>query len=96
MSQHDSLRERNEQHKPKNIKSKIDDKDVYQAIELVKKYLKDKKDFKNYFENDWDLEFSSEIEIKYMIDFIKRKKIVLNFVMIVSIEKLYQMEVFYI
>ena len=45
MSQHDSLRERTEQHKPKNEKSKIDDKEVYQAMELVKQYLKSKKDF---------------------------------------------------
>ena len=74
MSQHDSLRERTEQHKPKNSKSKIDDKEVYQAMELVKQYLKSKKDFQSYFENDWDLEFSAEIEIKYMIDFIKRKR----------------------
>ena len=27
MSQHDRLRERTEQHKPKNLKSKIDDKE---------------------------------------------------------------------
>lgn len=40
MSQHDSLRERVEQHKPKNIKSKLDDKDVYKAMELVKKIFK--------------------------------------------------------
>ena len=45
MSQHDSLRERTEQHKPKNSKSKIDDKEVYQAMELVKQYLKSKKTF---------------------------------------------------
>ena len=75
MSQHDSLRGRSEQHKPKNTKSKIDDKEVYQAMDLVKQYLKDKKDFKSYFDSDWDLEFASEIEIKYMIDFIKRKNI---------------------
>lgn len=75
MSQHDSLRGRSEQHKPKNTKSKIDDKEVYQAMDLVKQYLKEKKDFKSYFDSDWDLEFASEIEIKYMIDFIKRKNI---------------------
>ena len=75
MSQHDSLRERTEQHKPKNEKSKIDDKEVYQAMELVKQYLKSKKDFQSYFKSDWDLEFSAEIEIKYMIDFIKRKRL---------------------
>lgn len=49
MSQHDSLRERVEQHKPKNIKSKLDDKDVYKAMELVKKYLKDKREFQDFF-----------------------------------------------
>lgn len=75
MSQHDSLRERKEQHKPKNTKSKIDDKEVYQAMEQVKQYIKLKKEFAPYFEKDWDIEFSSEIEIKYMIDFIKRKNI---------------------
>ena len=61
MSQHDSLRERTEQHKPKNTKSKIDDKEVYQAMELVKQYLKGKKDFQSYFADEWDLEFSSFI-----------------------------------
>ena len=40
MSQHESLRERKEQHKPKNTKSKIDDKDIYKSMELVQKYLK--------------------------------------------------------
>ena len=38
----------------------------YQAMELVKQYLKSKKDFQSYFESDWDLEFSAEIEIKYL------------------------------
>lgn len=75
MNQHDSLRERVEQHKPKNTKSKLDDKDVYKAMELVKKYLKDKREFQDFFNTNWELSFSSEIEIKYMIDFIKRKKI---------------------
>ena len=42
-------------------------------MELVKQYLKGKKEFNEYFETEYDLEFSSEIEIKYMIDFIKRK-----------------------
>ena len=35
MSQHDSLRKRTEQHKPKNLKSKIDDKDVYKSMEML-------------------------------------------------------------
>ena len=67
MSQHDSLRERIEQHKPKNIKSKIDDKDVYKSMELVRKYLKEKREFQDFFNTNWELDFSSEIEIKYMI-----------------------------
>lgn len=75
MSQHDSLRTRTEQHKPKNSKSKYDDKDVYKSMELVKSYLTTKKEFQDFFNSDWYLEFSSDIEIKYMIDFIKRKKI---------------------
>ena len=33
MSQHESLRERKEQHKPKNTKSKIDDKDIAEPDE---------------------------------------------------------------
>lgn len=73
MSQHDSLRSRVEQHKPKNAKSKLDDKDVYIAMDMVKEYLKGKKDFKGYFDGDWDIEFSSDIEIRYMIDFIKKR-----------------------
>ena len=32
-----------------NKKMKIDDKEVYQAMELVKQYLKSKKDFQSYF-----------------------------------------------
>ena len=58
MSQHDSLRERIEQHKPKNIKSKIDDKDVYKSMELVRKYLKEKREFQDFFNTNWELDFS--------------------------------------
>jgi hypothetical protein len=43
MSQHDSLREREEQHRPKNDKSKIDDKDVYKSMDMVMKYLHEKR-----------------------------------------------------
>lgn len=75
MSQHDSLRERIEQHKAKNLKSKIDDKEVYQAMELVKNYLTSKQEFSSYFTNDYSLEFASEIEIKYMIEFIKTRNL---------------------
>jgi type II restriction enzyme len=75
MSQHDSLRERTEQHKPKNSKSKMDDKDVYKSMSNVMSYLQNKKEFLSYFNDCWTLEFSHEIEIKYMINFIKRKKV---------------------
>ncbi len=75
MSQHSALRKRTEQHKPKNNKSKIDDKEVYQSMELVRSYLKAKKEFQVFFQGEWDLEFSKDIKIKNMIEFIKRKKI---------------------
>lgn len=73
MTQHDSLRNRTEQHKPKNEKSKHDDKDVYKSMEMVMEYLKNKKEFASYFASDCNLEFSHQIEVKYMMDFIKRK-----------------------
>ena len=75
MTQHDSLRLREEQHKPKNQKSKKDDKKIFEAMLKVKEYIKSKKDFSSYFEKDYDVEFSKDIEIKYMIDFIKQKRI---------------------
>ena len=75
MNQHDSLRNRTEQHKPKNLKSKIDDKDIYKSMEMVTDYIKNKQEFIEYFATDYKLEFASEIEIKYMIGFIKRKNI---------------------
>lgn len=75
MSQHDSLRQRFEQHKPKNEKSKEDDKDVYKAMDMVSEYLKNKVEFKTFFEKDYSLLFQHDIQIRYMIDFIKRKQI---------------------
>ena len=73
MSQHESLRKRTEQHKPKNAKSKVDDKDVYKAMEMVKNYLFNKAEFKYYLNTKYTLEFNHYIEGSYMIDFIKRK-----------------------
>jgi len=75
MSQHDDLRERIEQHKPKNSKSKLDDKDVYESMDMVKDYIKNKQEFVSYFDTDYELEFAREIEINYMIEFMKRKNI---------------------
>jgi len=73
MSQHSALRERTEQHKPKNEKSKIDDKEVYISMEMVQEYLKHKKEFQSFFYDEWDLCFAKNISIRYMIDFIKKK-----------------------
>ena len=75
MSQHDSLRNRKAQHAPKNKKSKQDDKDIFKAMEMVDEYLRNKDDFKGFFENDWDIEFKKDLEIDYMIKFIKKKNI---------------------
>ena len=75
MSQHDSLRKRSEQHKPKNDKSKKDDKDVYKSMGMVIDYLQNKREFSSFFTDIWELEYSHKIDIEYMIKFIKRKKI---------------------
>lgn len=75
MTQHSELRKRFNQHKPKNQKSKIDDKEIYNSMAMVEHYLREKKEFQSYFQGEWDLEFSKDIQIRYMIDFIKRKKI---------------------
>jgi hypothetical protein len=82
MSQHDSLRKRKEQHKPKNKKSKKDDKDVYISMEMVIDYLQNKKEFSSFFTDIWTLEYSHKIDIKYMLNFIKRKKLEVNLIMI--------------
>ena len=79
MSQHEQLRNRIEQHNVKNSKSKDDDKDIYKAMDKVKNYLLFKNDFKSYFDNDWELDFQHKIEVSYMIDFIKRKKVRVEF-----------------
>ena len=68
MSQHDSLRERIEQHKPKNVKSKIDDKQVYQAMDRVKKYLKEKS-----HHTDDDM-VTILFNIKFRRNFIRKKR----------------------
>ena len=74
MSQSDSLRNRNEQHKPKNVDSKQDDKNIHIAMDKVICYLKDRFDFEGEYKT-YDIVFESEIEIKYMINFIKKRNI---------------------
>ena len=74
MSQHDSLRLRYEQHKPKNTLSKGDDKGIYKAAKAVMAYLCDRFEMDKKFEN-YHLEFERSIKIADMISFIKNKGI---------------------
>jgi type II restriction enzyme len=73
MSQHDSLRGRTQQHLPKNTKSKTDDKDVYKSMKLVQDYLTSKPEFQTYFTQKFSLLFEHQIDVSYMINFIKKK-----------------------
>ena len=72
MSQHDSLRTRFEQHKPKNKLSKNDDKDIYAAAEKVINYLQMRFEMDDKYEN-YHLEFQKSIKICDMIDFIRKR-----------------------
>ena len=74
MSQHDSLRTRFEQHKPKNAVSKTDDKDIYKAATAVMNYLVDRFEMGTKFEN-YHLEYDKAIKISDMIAFIKNKNV---------------------
>lgn len=77
-TQHDSLRKRREQHKPKNTKSKFDDKAVYQSMEIVSNYINTRFKMDTDFP-DWELDFEHSIQIGYMINFIKRKHMRMEF-----------------
>jgi len=70
--QSELLRERTEQHKPKNEKSKEDDKNIYLAMQMVitemYKRFETQPNFKGY-----EIKFEKYIDIKYMIDFIEKK-----------------------
>lgn len=72
MSQHDSLRTRSEQHKPKNVLSKNDDKEIYSAAERVIDYLEKRFETNTKYKN-YHLEFEKSIKICDMINFIKKK-----------------------
>lgn len=71
-TQHDSLRRRTEQHKPKNTKSKLDDKRIYEAMQKVVDYLNKRFDGQL---NDHVIVFEKSLSIEYMINFIKTKKL---------------------
>lgn len=71
-TQHELLRERINQHKPKNDKSKVDDKRIYEAMLNVIKYLKVR--FAGQID-DYEITFEKKIKIEYMINYIKDKGI---------------------
>jgi type II restriction enzyme len=72
MSQSESLRNRIEQHKPKNKKSKLDDKAIYIAMNMVISYLETRFEFENKFTN-YEICFEKTIKVEDMIRFIKSK-----------------------
>lgn len=73
MSQHNSLRNRTEQHKPKNKESKNDDKNIAIAIAKTIEYINEK--FKQEIEDkELRIEFSNSISLEEMRNFILRKK----------------------
>lgn len=74
MSQHELLRHRHEQHKPKNMHSKKDDKNIYVAASKVIDYLRVRFDMDNKY-NNYHLEFKKSIKICDMINFIKKSGI---------------------
>jgi len=71
-NQHDNLRQRVEQHQPKNNKSKIDDKNIYVAMLMVSEYLKDRFEGKI---DDYNIQFEKSIKISHMIDLVKSRKL---------------------
>ncbi len=72
MSQHDSLRNRTLQHKPKNYLSKGDDKNIYLAANRVMNYLDERFDMEKNYPNH-HLEFDKSIKISDMVAFLKRR-----------------------
>lgn len=74
LGQSESLRRRVEQHKPKNNKSKIDDKDIYIAMNRVVEYLEYRFNLANPVGGrNYKILFEKQISTEYMINFIKEK-----------------------
>lgn len=72
MSQHESLRNRTEQHKVKNTFSKNDDKHIAVAAKMTIDYIQTK--FKEDIEqNGYSLEYQNSITLEEIANFIKRK-----------------------
>ncbi len=72
MSQHELLRKRKNQHKPKNKNSKKDDSNIRQAGLKVIKYLNKRFNISSDYPN-YELTFENAIKISDMIKFIKLK-----------------------
>ena len=72
MSQHELLRKRYEQHKPKNSISKNDDKNICLAAQKVIEYLEERFEMDTKFEN-YHLKFEKTIKICDMINFLKKR-----------------------
>lgn len=70
MSQHDSLRSREKQHKVKNQKSKFDDKENLIATKRVKEYLEERFDLATNFPN-LKIDFSKNVTLKFVQKFLK-------------------------
>lgn len=74
MGQSESLRNRIEQHKPKNKKSKIDDKDIYIAMNRVACYIEERFELSQPLGGrKYEIIFDKKISTEYMINFIKEK-----------------------
>lgn len=72
MSQHDSLRERTEQHKVKNMFSKNDDKSIAIASKMVINYIQTRFNF-IIKENNYTFDYSDSISLGEIAKFIQRK-----------------------
>lgn len=74
MSRSDQLRQQIEQHKPKNQKSKQDDKAIHEAMRMVIAYLFNRFEFNKQFP-DYEITFERDLSVEYMICFLQRHKI---------------------
>ena len=73
MSTHKQLRTNKNQHKPKNIKSKKDDKILHSAMNDCIDYLKSR--FEEELKDDYYFEFKETITFNEMFTFVKSQKI---------------------
>lgn len=71
-AQSDSLRQRTEQHKPKNEKSKKDDKNIHVAMMKVIEEMHNRFDEQDNFK-DYEITYEKTITVSYMISFIEKK-----------------------